>query len=167
MKRMFLLLVLMVFALSLSGQRSVDALFEKYAGDNGFVTITINGDLLRLAKCLDNDDDDNNNDCWPKEISEIRILAQEDNDNPVANFYETALKELNRGDYEEFMSVKKSDQDIIMLVKAEGNSFREFLLVVGGEDNVLVQIKGKMTFKEARNFADEVKKENGHNLVID
>jgi hypothetical protein len=37
--------------------------------------------------------------------------------------------------------------------------------VVGGEDNVLVQIKGKMTFKEARNFAEEVKKENGHNLV--
>jgi hypothetical protein len=161
MKRSVLLLALMVIAISLSGQRSVDALFEKYAGNDDFVTITINGDLLKLAKCLGNND--NENDCWPKEISEIRILAQEDNDNPVADFYETAIKELNRGGYEEFMRVKESDQDIIM--KAEGNSFREFLLVVGGEDNVLVQIKGKMTFKEARNFAEEVKKENGHNLV--
>jgi hypothetical protein len=164
MKRSVILLAFIAFAISLSGQRSVDALFEKYSGTEGFVTVTISGDLLKLAKCLDNDDDDK--DCWPKEISEIRILAQEDNENTVANFYVTALKELNRGDYEEFMTVKKSDQDIIMLVKADGNVFREFLIVVGGEDNVLVQIKGKMTFREARNFADEVKKENGHNLVI-
>jgi len=164
MKRSVLLLALIAFAISLSGQRSVDALFEKYSGNEGFVTVTINGDLLKLAKCLDNDDD---KDCWPKEISEIRILAQEDDDYPVANFYETALKELKRGDYEEFMAVKKSDQDIVMLVKADGNVFREFLIVVGGEDNVLVQIKGKMTFREARNFADEVKKENGHNLLMD
>jgi hypothetical protein len=165
MKRMFLLLASVLLTLSLSGQRYIDALFEKYAGNDGFVTVTISGDLLKLAKCLDKNDDDN--DCWPKEISEIRILVKEEDESPVVNFYETALKEINRGDYEEFMRVKKYDQDMVMLVKAEGNSFREFLVVVGGEDNILVQIKGKMTFKEARNFADEVKKENGHNLVID
>ena len=63
------------------------------------------------------------------------------------------------------MSIKKKNQDLIMLVRTAGRNFKEFLIVAGGEDNVLIQIKGNMTFREAQRFADEMKKDNGREFV--
>jgi nicotinate-nucleotide pyrophosphorylase len=74
-------------------------------------------------------------------------------------------KELDRRNYEEFMRVNESDQDLIMLVRTEGRSFKEFLIVAGGEDNVLIQVKGNMTFREAERFSEKIKKDNGAGLV--
>jgi hypothetical protein len=46
----------------------------------------------------------------------------------------------------------------------EGKVFREFLLIAGGEDNVIVQIKGNMTFNDAKKFSEHSMKEHGTDL---
>jgi hypothetical protein len=163
MKRLLFLTVLMITASVLSGQKSIDALFEKYAGKDGFVTFTISGNLLKLV-C---DNDEENDNPIPAKITEIRILAQEDDNMKVENFYDRVIKDLNLNDYEEFMRVKESDQDLRMLVRSEGNRFREFLLIAGGEDNALIQIKGSMTFKEAEKFSENTKKNHGVNFLAE
>ena len=73
MKRLLLFTVLTITFTFVYGQKSIDALFEKYAGKDGFTTVTINGNLLKLAKCFDNDDDHDDNSI-PANITEIRIL---------------------------------------------------------------------------------------------
>jgi len=163
MKRLLFITVLMITASVLYAQKSIDALFEKYAGKEGFVTLTISGNLLKLA-CNNDEENDNH---VPAKITEIRILAQEDDSMKVDNFYDRVIKDINLNDYEEFMRVKESDQDLRMLVRSEGNSFREFLLIAGGEDNALIQIKGSMTFKEAKRFSDDAKKNHGVNFLAD
>ena len=65
-------------------------------------------------------------------ISEIRILTQEDENMKVENFYDMVMKDIDLNKYEEFMRVKESDQDLRMLVRADGNRFKEFLLIAGG-----------------------------------
>ena len=47
----------------------------------------------------------------------------------------------------------------------DGNKFTEFLLIAGGKDNALIQIKGSMTLDEAKKFADDAKKDHGSNIV--
>ena len=163
MKKVLLIIVILLTVRSLNAQRSIDALFDKYAGKEGFVTVTISGDLLKLASCLDDSDDDDSS--IPAKVTEIRILAQEDDSLQVENFYDLVIKGIKVGDYEEFMSVKKTHQDLKMYVRAEGNKFREFLLIAGGEDNAVVQIKGEMTFKEAKKFSEDAKKNHGLNIV--
>ena len=162
MKRLVLFIALTITVTIVSGQKSIDALFKKYAGRDGFTTVTINGDLLKLVASLDNDDKD---DALPATITEIRILAQEDKDLKVDNFYNLVIKGLDLTDYEEFMRIKEADQDLRMLVRAEGNRFREFLLIAGGKDNALIQIKGSMTFKEAKKFSVDAKKNHGSNIA--
>jgi hypothetical protein len=162
MKKVLLFIVILLTVTSLSAQRSIDALFEKYGGKEGFVTVTLSGDLLKFAASLDDSDDDNP---LPAKVTEIRVLAQEDDNLQVDNFYDLMMKGIKVGDYEEFMSVKKTNQDLKMYVRAEGNKFREFLLIAGGENNAVVQIKGEMTFKEAKKFSEEAKKNHGLNLV--
>ena len=160
MKRLLFLTVLMITASVLYAQKSIDALFDKYAGKDGFVTLSISGNLFKLA-CLNDDKP------VPAKITEIRILAQKDDNIKVDNFYDQVIKDLNLSDYEEFMRVKKSDQDLRMLVRSEGNMFKEFLLIAGGEDNALIQIKGNMTLKEAKRFSDDVTKNHGVNILAD
>ncbi len=164
MKKLLLFIVFTAIVNFVSAQKSIDALFNKYAGKEGFVTVTFNGNLLKLLACNDEDIEDNK---LPANISEIRILAQEDKELNVDNFYELVKKEIRFNDYEEFMRVKESDQDLRMLVRAEGNKFREFLLIAGGDDNVVIQIKGEMTFREARKFSEDVKKTNGMDIITD
>jgi hypothetical protein len=162
MKRLFLIIALTITATIIYGQKSIDALFERYAGKDGFVTITISGNLLKLATCLDNENDDNS---LPAEITEIRILAQEDEHLKVENFYDMVINDINLDNYDEFMRVKESDQDLRMLVRSENNRFREFLLIAGGEDNALIQIKGNMTYEEAKKFSSDARKNHGLNIV--
>lgn len=166
MKRLSLFFALMMTLTMVYGQKSIDNIFEKYAGKEGFVSVTISGDLLKFASGFDNDLDEKS---IPANVTEIRILAQDnDNDNDnlkPENFYDLVIKGIKVGDYEEFMSVKKSNQDLKMYVRAEGNKFREFLLIAGGEDNAIIQIKGEMTFKEAKKFSEEAKKNHGLNIV--
>jgi hypothetical protein len=162
MKRLLLLIVLTITATVLYGQKSIDDLFDKYAGKDGFTTVTINGSILKLARCLGDDNDENS---LPAHITEIRILAQEDDHLKVDNFYSSIIDGIDLKNYDEFMRVKKSDEDVRMLVRSDGDRFKEFLLIAGGNDNAVIQIKGNMTYAEARKFSKEAEKNNGMNIT--
>ncbi len=162
MKNLVGTIAFLLISVSLNAQKSIDALFDKYAGKDGFVTVTISGNLLKIAAKADNDKDGGS---MPKNLSQIRILAQEDSTLKVDNFYTSVIKDLDLKQYEEFMQVKSHGQDVRMLVRTEGDNFREFLLIVGGKDNALIQIQGNMSLAEAKKFAEGAKKEHGMNLV--
>lgn len=158
MKKLLLFAVLTITTTFLYGQKSIDHLFEKYAGKEGFTTVTISGNLLKLFDCVGGDDKENS---LPEKITEIRVLAQEDKEIIIDNFYDLVLKDIDLKKYDEFMRVKKTDNDLRMLVRSEGNHFREFLIISGGTSNAVVQIKGDLSFKEARKMSREVQKNNG------
>jgi len=162
MKRFLLLIVLTITATVLYGQRTIDGLFDKYAGKDGFTTVTINGNILKLAHCFSDDNDDNS---LPVNISLIRILAQEDKQMKVDNFYSSVIDGIDLKDYDEFMRIKNTDENVRMLVRTDGNRFKEFLLIAGGNDNALIQIKGNMTLAEARKFSREAEKNHGMKIT--
>ena len=164
MKRLFLFAVLSITFTFVYGQKSIDALFEKYAGKEGFTTVTLNGNLLKLAKCFDNDGDHDDNSI-PAGLTEIRILSQDDKSLKVGNFYDMVIKDIDLNAYEEFMRVKESDQDLRMLVKTDGRRFKEFLLIAGGDDNAVIQIKGDLSFDDAKKIASDAENNKGEGAV--
>jgi len=161
MKKSLLFVSLLIAFDIVSAQKSIDALFEKYAGRDGFTTVTINGSLCKLAAFL-GDDTDNNQ--MPANITGIRILTQDDENMKVENFYDLVIRDINLSEYEEFMRVKESDQDLRILIKSEGRKFSELLLIAGGNDNALIQIKGNITPDEAKKLSNNVK--HNHNFSI-
>jgi len=166
MKRLQLLAILTITFTFAYGQKSIDALFEKYAGKDGFTTVTIDGNLLKLAKCFSNDEEDNDNQ-MSANITEIRILTQDDENMKVENFYDLVMKDIDLKKYEEFMRVKESDQDLRMLVRTDGNRFKEFLLIAGGDNNAVIQIKGDLSFNDAKKLSADARKNNGMDIVAD
>jgi len=162
MKRLLVFIALMITSTLIYSQKAIDDLFEKYAGKDGFTTVTINGNLLKLAHCFDDNDDENS---LPVNITEIRILAQDNDSVKVENFYNLVIKDIDLKNYDEFMRVKSYDQDLRMLVRSEGNKFKEFLLIAGGTDNALIQVKGNMTYAEAKKFSKDAEKNHGLNVM--
>jgi len=158
MKRSLLIISAIIFLTPVYGQRSIDALFSKYSGKEGFVSVSVSGDLLKLSSCFNSENDEDRS--LPSNVTEIRILAQENKNIKSADFFDTVIDRIDLDEYEEFMRVTRSDQELRMLVRPEGKSFREFLLIAGGNENALIQIKGKMTFSEARKLSKDLKKNN-------
>ncbi len=157
MKRIITPLVLLVFTISLSAQSSIDRLFDKYQGMDGFVTVTVSGNFLKLIGEFDDDDEFLKN---SDKIAVIRILAQEDDNMEVDNFYDLVMDELDKGGYEEMVRVNSSDSDMKIMVKAEGDIFTEFLVVAGGDDNAIIQIKGKLTEKIIKEMSESINDDN-------
>jgi hypothetical protein len=160
MKRISGIMILLLFVLNVSGQKSVDSLFERYSGNDGFVSVSFSGDILNFFRS----EDDCRDKHWPKNVTEVHILAQDDKGMKVENFFDLAKKELDTREYDEYMSVRESDQDIKMYVRAKGRVINEFLLIGGGEDNFIIQIKGNITFGEAEDFSAEVRKNHRNDL---
>lgn len=163
MKRISVIMILSFLALSAFSQKSVDRLFERYSGNDGFVSVTFSGNILSLFRSEKDERDDH----LPKNVTELRILAQDDEQMNIENFYDLARKELDTREYDEFLSVKESRQDIRMYVKADGRVIHEILLIGGGEDNFIIQLKGNITFKEAEDFSADVRKDHRGDLFSD
>lgn len=165
--RRTILSIIFIAASAINGfsQKSADQLFEKYSGKDGFVSISINGDVLKLAKSFDNDDEGDKTH-WSSNITGIRILVQENDQINTDDFYKSVMKDINLRQYEEFMKIRETDRNIIMLVRTEGNIFREFLLISGGRnDNALIQVKGNMTMRDARRLRAEIEADGSLNIL--
>lgn len=152
MKKIVISASLLICISCVNGQRSIDRLFEKYADREGFTCITVNGNLLNIEASFEDDDNDDRN--IKAKITEVRILAQKEHHFDAGNFHDIVMRDLDLDDYEEFMRVKESDQDMRVLVKSQGKRITELLMIAGGNDNAIVQIKGNMSVSDARKICD-------------
>ena len=76
MKKVILVLFVLSVVQLINGQNDpVSALFEKYAGKEGFTTVNITGDLLKIAAQCAPDDEDLKK---VSKLSHIRVLVQEE-----------------------------------------------------------------------------------------
>lgn len=150
---------MLLFTVSLSAQSSIDRLFDKYQGKDGFVTVTVSGSFLKMMGDFDDDDEFLKH---SDKFSAIRILAQEDDFMEVDNFYDMVIDEIEKGGYEEMVRINSADSDVKIMVKADGDVFTEFLLVAGGDDNAIIQIKGRLTREMVREMSESVDDDNIH-----
>jgi hypothetical protein len=143
MKRLFLLFIFtFAFVLTKAQNSSVDKLFDKYSGKEGYTSILISKYMFSMFSDV-NPDNKEFNDLVGK-LNSIKILASDSsNNNEGVNFYREIIKELPVKDYKELMVVKEKNQEIKFLVKDVNGIIVELLLIVGGKsDNVLICIQG-------------------------
>jgi uncharacterized transporter YbjL len=146
MKKAFTLMLVALFPLLAIAQNSaIDKVFKKYGDRDGFTVVTISRGLMKMVA---NMDDDHESQDFLSRIHEIKILATEDNNNNV-NIYDEVLSDLNKKDYEELLTSKSKDEEVLMLAKKDGDIVEELIILVGGkDDNALVYISGKMNMKD-------------------
>ena len=135
-------------------QDPVNDVFDQYAGKEGFTTVNITGELFRMLVEMDKSCKHQKN--LATEINEIKILAQEEGFNTDANFHELIFNKINRNAYKELLTVRESNEKVNILAKEEQGIITEFLLIVSGDENVLISIKGKIVLNELDDLAESV-----------
>lgn len=145
MKRILITLILLL-PLMLMGQEGspIDKLFNKYANRDGFTTVNISGKLLSFASKFD-DSKSKKTEMLAK-LSGIRILSVENKDlNKDLNFYKELEADgfFKNHNYEVLMEVTEKNEVVRFYGRSgEKGMLSELLLVVGGDDNTLISIRG-------------------------
>ena len=163
MKRTMVAGVLILLGMATFGQNSaVDKVFDKYSGKDGYTTVHISSFMFNLMNSLEVDDPEYNE--FKKAtsgINSVRILTQDGGES--VSFGKELLEMLPRNEYQEMMKVKDHEEEVLFLAKEEGGKISEFLLIVGGDDNVLIYITGNFDLNDLEGLAESF----DHDIDID
>lgn len=158
MKKIEILIIVLVVPVLLAAQNTpIDKLFEKYYGHEGFTTVLVNSEMFEVLSKLEKVEGEIEGEACDvfKNINRIRVLAQEDEGKEMEgiNFMDE-LKGVDFGEYKELVVVKESDEEVLILAKEESDRIAEFLVIVSGDENVLVSIEGRFTMEDLSGLSE-------------
>jgi hypothetical protein len=167
MKKILISLLLIVSSVIVNAQNTAaDQLFDKYADKDGFTTVSISKAMFSLFASESESKDEFNK--AVRGLESIRILAP---DSAIQaqmkgklNFYNEICKSLPIAQYEELMSVKEKDQVFKMLIRRKGDIITEFLMIGGGNDNVMICITGNIDLKSISKLSKAMDIEGMENI---
>lgn len=145
MKRLVIFSLLVIIAANLMSQSSVDKVFDKYSGKEGFTTVYITKYMFDLFRDLDNEGENNEVGEAISRLNSIKIIATDDDPSSKTgiNLYDEVMKDLPVKEYKELMVIKEKDENVKFLVREKGDKIQELLLLVGSPgESALIIIQG-------------------------
>ena len=164
MKRLVLIILTVAFpALMMAQNSAVDKLFAKYQGKKGITTVNISPELFQMVNAMGIEEIEEQDFPLDK-VASVKILTIEDDEGyENVNFYEEIKKDLDVSDFAEVMTVNDGSEVVRMWMRADKETVSEFLLIVGGDDNVLIYITGSFDMNDLEDIAHHVE----HDMDID
>jgi hypothetical protein len=155
MKKVVLFILVVAFPAFIMAQNSaVDKLFAKYKGKQGVTTVSISPELFQMVNAMGIEELEDQDFPMDK-IASIKILTIEDEEGyEGVNFYNEIKKDLDVSDFAEVMTVDDGGEVVRMWMKVNNSTVSEFLLIVGGDDNVLIYITGDFNMNDLEELAE-------------
>ena len=155
MKKVVLFILVVAFPAFLMAQNSaVDKLFAKYKGKKGVTTVSISPELFQMVNAMGIEELEEQDFPMDKIVS-VKILTIEDDEGwEDVNFYNEIKKDLDVSDFAEVLTVDDGGEVVRMWMKADKAVVSEFLLIVGGDDNVLIYITGDFDMNDLEELAE-------------
>lgn len=155
MKRLAILLISVFFTVILLAQKDpVSAVFEKYSGKEGFITVNMTGDMLGLIMKMEEEKRDT---AFRSKLTMVTILTTEkghDSPSGAVNFKAEVYEKIDRSVYKEMMTIKESDEEVAIMLQESNGQISELLVIVGGQkENALIQLKGSIILSEVADMA--------------
>ena len=144
MKRILFSLLVALLGLSLYAQPAgFDRLFYTYKGEEGVVAIRVPGFLMKLAGAIADLDGPERE--LLRSLRSVKVLTIEDQDlYPDVNFASEVNFLKRAGDYQLLLEVHDGGEDVVIAAREKNGRIRDLVIVVGGDENVLVHIRGRM-----------------------
>ena len=142
MKKLIITTFAMMFVLLASAQTTLDDIYMKYRGKNGFTSLSMGNDLLKFAAALDPSDEE------LQQLSDkfrgIKLLVADDFSQELLDEFKAVIEAEN---YLNIMEVVEGDGVVRFYAKAGKKDYMSFAMIVtepnGGQ--VMMSIDGEFT----------------------
>jgi hypothetical protein len=153
MKKLYLSALVLIFGISLYAQPAgFDRLYYEYKGEEGVMALRVPGFVMKLAASMA--DLDREEKALLKSLRSVSVLTIEENHlYPGVNFTEEINLSNMRGGYKMLLEVHDGDEDVIIAAREKNGKMRDLIVVVGGDENVLVHVRGRMDSDLLENLA--------------
>ena len=129
-----------------------DRLYYQYKGEEGVVALKIPGFVMKLAGAIADLDHDEK--ALLKSLRSVTVLTIEEMElYPGVNFTEEINLSNTDKHYQLLMEVHDADEDVIIAAREKNGKLRDLIVVVGGDENVLVHVRGRMDSDLLENLA--------------
>lgn len=144
MKKAILSIIVLALGAGIFAQSGdINRLYYTYQGESEVISMYIPGFLCRLAASLG--DLEYEEEVLLRSIKSIKLLVVEnDAINERVNFVDEINFDGKNSEYVMMLTVHEEDQDVLILGRKKGDCIRDLVIIVGGEENVMVSIKGRL-----------------------
>jgi len=153
MKKLIITTVILTIGITLFAQPAgFNRLYYQYKGEKGVVALKIPGFVMKLAGSIA--DLDREERALLRSLRSVSVLTIDEPDRyPGVNFYiEINLSNLRNG-YRVMLEVHDEDEDVIIAGREKNGKLTDLVVVVGGDDNALVHVRGRMDSDLLENLA--------------
>lgn len=154
MKKLILSAFAICFSISIFAQPAgFDRLYYTYKGEEGVVALRIPGFLMKIAGSIA--DLDREEKQLLRSLRSVTVLTIEESDlYPGVNFTEEVNLNKMKGGYQMLLEVHDGDEDVVIAAREKKGKITDLIVVVGGDENVLVHVKGRMNSNLLENLAE-------------
>jgi hypothetical protein len=154
MNKLIISTLILAFSITLIAQPAgFDRLYYQYKGEEGVVALKIPGFVMKLAGSIA--DLDKEEKALLKSIRSVTVLTIEESHlYPDVNFAEEINLSYKNNNYKLLLEVHDADEDVIIAAREKNGKLRDLIVVVGGDDNVLVHVRGRMESNLLENLAE-------------
>jgi len=158
------LLVFMISLFSFMGaanaqEDAISKYFNKYMEDEAFTVVYLSPKLFQLLGKLDIDElDDNEAEAILEVVEDLKSLRVLTTDQNAEQYYKEATNMINTKDYEVLLTVRDEGENVQFLIKDDGGSvINELLLLVGGMNEfVMVSFVGNIDLDKISHLAKKL-----------
>ena len=133
------------FFISCSSNKTISSAMNKYGHQDGVVSVSVPGWVLDLGGRIGDLAPDERQ--ILKSIDKVKVLTIEDPElNRNVNFYdEFYRKVISKDGFEDLAMVIEDNDKIGILGRFKGDTVKELIILVGGDENTIVYLKGNIT----------------------
>jgi hypothetical protein len=144
MKTVIILICFAVFGAILQAQHSeFDELYSAFRGEEGVINLTIPGFLCRMAGNIADLEDEEQE--LLRSIQSVKLMVIENEEiNQQINLAKVMARVKPDRGVVPLLRVNDGKDDVLILAKQEEDRISELYVVVGGDENVMIRIKGRM-----------------------
>jgi hypothetical protein len=144
MKNLIILFYFVFCAISIHAQsREFNRLYADFRGQEGVINIYVPGFLCRMAGNIAELEEEEKE--LLRSIKSVKLLVIE---NPEINRQLNLAKVIARANLEpdvhQLLRVRDGDEDVLILARQEKERISELYVIVGGDENVMIRICGRM-----------------------
>ena len=153
MKKQFITAILVLFSLPIFAQPlGLEKLYYTYKGEEGVVAFRVPGFVMKLAGSIA--DLDHEEKQLLRSLRSVQILTIEDEGlHPGVNFTEEVNIHHMQGGYQLLLEVHDGDEDVIIAAKEKKGKITDLIVLIGGSDNAMVHVRGRMNSDLLENLA--------------